>query len=167
MQSIYSISELLKHIFLMFLSLSQNLKYKSPNLSYTVKTFDLSCYIKQLLQNYVIFTQNQTLFSDNTHIQLMHKHYTAVITHYRDKCKTLHSGQSRGKIIFIMKYFHNPAHINVVTNKICSRSIASNVLESFCLSIMPLGMVRPQDLINVTGNPKQRGKNPLACRIQP
>ena len=44
-------------------------------------------------------------------------------------------------------------HINVVTNKICSRSIASNVLESFCLSIMPLGMVRPQDLINVTGNP--------------
>ncbi len=89
----YSISELLKHIFWMFRSLSQNLTHKSPNLSYTVKTLDLSCYIKQLLQNYVIFTQNQTRFSDNTHIQLMHKHYTAVITHYRDKCKTLHSGQ--------------------------------------------------------------------------
>ncbi len=132
----------------MFLLLSQNLTHKSPKLSYTVKTFDLSCYIKELLQNYVIFTQNQTRFSDNTHIQLMHKHYTAVITHYRDKCKTLHS-----EIIFIMKYLHNPAHIYVVTNKICSRSIASNVLESFCLSIMPLGMVRPQDLINVTGNP--------------
>ena len=95
----------------MFLSLSQNLKHKSPNLSYTVKTFDLSCYIKQLIQNYVIFTQNQTLFSDITHIQLMHKHYTAVITHYRDKCKTLHSGQSRGTFLFIMKYLHNPAHI--------------------------------------------------------
>ncbi len=111
MLTYYSISELLKHIFWMFLSLSQTLTHKSPNLSYTVKTFDLSCYIKQLLQNYVIFTQNQTRFSDNTHIQLMHKHYTAVITHYRDKCKTLHSGQSRGGIIFIMKYLQNPAHI--------------------------------------------------------
>lgn len=85
----------------MFLSLSQNLKHKSPNLSYTVKIFDLSYYIKQLLQNYVIFTQNQTLFSNNTHIQLMHKHYTAVITHYRDKCKTLHSGQSREKLFLL------------------------------------------------------------------
>jgi len=50
-----------------------------------------------------------------------------------------------------MKYLHNPAH--KYHHKQNMQQIDSNVLESFWLSIMPLGMVMPQDLINVTGNP--------------
>ena len=40
-------------------------KHKHKNSSSTHKTFDLSCKIKQLIQNYFIFTQNQTLPLNN------------------------------------------------------------------------------------------------------